>query len=238
MRAVNLIPADELRAGRGGHSGGAAYALLAALAVLVAMAAGWSHLGRSAADKKAEVASVSAQADVAEARAGELKSFSAFESLRDNRTATVRNVVAGRFDWPHALREVARTMPSRAWATSLRATVSPNVSVEGTADPLRSALPLPAIELSGCAMSQRDVAATISAMRRIDGVQRVSLSSSGSAGAGSTDACGDGTATAAAPFSMTVFFHAPAGAPATTTAPAGAAAATAPAAGTTTGSTK
>ena len=237
MRAVNLIPADELRAGRGGRSGGAAYAVLAALAVLVVMAAGWSHLARSAADRKAEVASVRAQANAAEARAGELKSFSAFASLRDTRTATVRQVVASRFDWPHALRDIARTMPSRAWLTSLRATVSPSVSVEGTADPLRSALPLPAIEVSGCAMSQTDVAATVSAMRRVDSVERVSLSSSGSAGAGSSSPCGDDTASDAAPFSMTVFFHAPAGAP-TSTTPAGAAATTAPGAGTTTGSTK
>lgn len=236
MRAVNLIPADELGAGRAGRSGGAVYALLGALAVLVAMAGLWSHIAKSAADKKAEVASVSARATATEARAAGLQSFTAFAELRANRTSTVQQLAASRFDWPHALRDVARTMPSRAWVTSLRATVSPGATVEGTADPLRSALPLPAIELTGCAMGQTDVARTVSAMRRVDDVQRVSLSSSGSA-AGSSTACGEDTDPGITPFSMTVFFHAPAGAPATT-APAGASVATAPAAGTTTGSTK
>lgn len=222
MNAVNLIPADLAGSGRrGGRSGGAVYALLAGLAVLVAMVGAWSVLGKSVADKQAQTRVVRAQADAMDAKAAELKPYSAFADQRQSRTETVRQLAGSRFDWPHALREVARTMPAQAWVTSLRATVSPAASVEGQSDPLRGSLPLPAIELAGCARTHDDVARTISALRRIDDVKRVSLSSSGTGAGASAGGCGSGVAASTPQFSMTVFFNSPAGGAATTPATAG-----------------
>jgi Tfp pilus assembly protein PilN len=218
MKAVNLIPAELARSGRrGGRSGGAVYALLGALAVLVAMIGASSTLSKAVADKNAEAQVVGAQADAMEAKAGELRPYSAFAAQRQSKTETVRELAASRFDWPHALREVARTVPARAWVTSLRASVSPAVSVEGTSDPLRDSLPLPAIELAGCARTHDDVARTISALRRVD---RVSLSSSATAADSGASGCGDGVPANTPQFSLTVFFNSPAGATATTPATA------------------
>ena len=130
-------------------------------------------------------------------------------------------------------------MPAGTSLTGLRATVSPSVSVGGTTDPLRQSLSVPAIELNGCATSQDGVAEVLAAMRRIDGVQRVSLSSSernakgvggssGSATPGAGSDCRAGSFKRAA-FSMTVFYDAPAtpASAATGTPATGAAAATA-----------
>jgi Tfp pilus assembly protein PilN len=228
MKAVNLIPREELRAARGGgRSGGGAYAVLAVLALAVVMAAAWAHLGATANDKAATEARVQAEATTAEAKASKLKVYTDFAQLSASRSETVRQLAGSRFDWPHALRDVARTVPASAWVTSLRATVSPNVSVDGTADPLRQAIAVPAIEVTGCAKSQSDVAGTVAAMRQIDDVQRVSLSSSASAGAGagSSGACGKSAPADAPQFSMTVFFNAPAAT--ATTGATGTAAATA-----------
>jgi Tfp pilus assembly protein PilN len=220
MRAVNLIPAEEARAaGGGGRSGGAAYAVLGVLALAVVMVSGWAFLSQTLSQRQADAARVEAQAATAEAKAASLKSFTEFSALRQKRTETVRQLADSRFDWPHALRDVARTVPAKAWVTSLRATVAPTVSVDGTADPLRQALTVPAIEVAGCATSQEQVANTVAAMRRIDDVQRVSLSSSAVDG-GSADtasACGGPR------FSMTVFFNAPEGQAATGASPATAA---------------
>jgi Tfp pilus assembly protein PilN len=206
MRAVNLIPADEARASSGsGRSAGGVYVVLAALAVAVVMVSAWAYLGHTEKRRQAEVATVQAQADAAEKQAASLKSFTEFNALRQKRTETVRELADSRFDWPHALRDVARTIPAKAWLTSLRATVGPNVTVDGTADPLRSALTVPAIEAAGCATTQEQVANTVAAMRQIDDVQRVSLSSSvvgSGSGAGATGCKGP-------TFSMTVFFNAP-----------------------------
>jgi Tfp pilus assembly protein PilN len=228
MRAVNLIPRDERRASGGsGRSGGGAYAVLALLALAVLMAGAWAHLGTTARTKQANADRVEAQAATAESKASGLKVYTDFAKLSQSRKETVRQLASSRFDWPHALRDVARTVPANAWVISLRATVSPNVSVDGTADPLRQALAVPAIEVTGCAKTQADVARSLAAMRQIDGVDRVSLSSSTSTaatGSKTGGACGE-TAPAGSPqFSMTVFFDAPTGQ--ATTGTTGAAAAT------------
>jgi Tfp pilus assembly protein PilN len=213
MKAVNLIPADS-GGGAHGRSGGiGAYVVIAVLALLVLMSGAYTVVGRSLADKRADLAAVTAQADTAEAAAGDLKSYTTFAELRKSRVATVRDLAKSRFDWAHALDAVARTIPPKTWLTGLRATVNPTVGVPGTSDPLRASLAVPALEIAGCTTSQSKVATTMSSLRRITGVQRVSLSSSAKAPKGSTasaagEGCGD-----RAQFAMTVFFEAPSAVP-------------------------
>jgi Tfp pilus assembly protein PilN len=178
MRAVNLIPADQQRGagGAAGRSGGGAYLLLGALALIVVMAGTYVMAGKKVDDKKAELASVTQQAVAAEAKAQQLTSYTKFASIRTKRVDTVTQLANSRFDWSHALREVARVLPTNAWLTSMTGSTSP--SVGGSSSSLRGALPVPAIEISGCTTSQASVAKMMARMRLIDGVQQVSLQSS------------------------------------------------------------
>ena len=248
MRAVNLIPAEDRRgAGAPGRSGGAVYGALGALGLVVLFVAVLFALGHSVKTKEDQLASVNQQAQEAETQAGSLQAYTQFATLRETRQQTVASLASSRFDWAHALHELARTVPAGTSLTGLRATVSPSVSVGGVTDPLRQSLSVPAIELNGCATSQDGVAEVLAAMRRIDGVQRVSLSSSernskgvGGASSGSSTPGGGSDCRAGsfkrASFSMTVFYDAPAtpASAATATPATGAAAATAaPAAGAT-----
>ncbi|HEV7750460.1 MAG TPA: PilN domain-containing protein [Baekduia sp.] len=181
MRAVNLIPADQQRGagGAAGRSGGGAYILLGALALFVVMAAAYVHTGKSADSKKAELARVTQEATTAEAKAQSLQSFTKFSSLRTKRVDTVSQLAASRFDWSHALREVARVLPTNAWLSSLTGTTSPSVSLSGgSGSALRSSLAVPAIEIQGCTTSQASVARMMARLRLIDGVQRVTLEDS------------------------------------------------------------
>jgi len=211
MKAVNLIPADDTAGGKG-RSGAGAYALIGVLAVLVVMSAAYTLVGRSVSTKRGELSTTTAQADAAEAQAAKLKTFSEFSQLRQSREETVKKLVDGRFDWAGALREVSRTVPSGSWATSLRATVTAAATVDGTTDPLRGAIPAPAIEMAGCANSQAGVARTVTSLRGIAGVQRVTLSSSHKTGAGAAgnagaDSAGASTGCGArAQFSLTIFY--------------------------------
>jgi Tfp pilus assembly protein PilN len=223
MRAVNLIPVED-------GSGLASYLVLGVLAAVVAMSAAYALANRSLGDRRAELQSVQTQVQSAQAQVQRYSSYTGFTALRQKRTETVRSLAASRFDWSHALHEVARTIPSNAWLTALKGTVAPGVSVEGgTTDPLRASLPNPALEVQGCTTSQADVAKVMSSLRRVDGVERVSLSSSqklddGSpSGGSSTAATGDSGSgdcrhgDAHYPqFSMTLFFATP------TTTPSGA----------------
>ena len=223
MRAVNLIP-SEMRSGgrRPGRSGVGAYAVLGALGLVLAMVTAYTLASRTVSDKRAEVASVERQAAVAESRTTKNQNYTAFQQLSAQRTETVASLAASRFDWAHALAEVARVLPHNAWLSSIRATVTPSVSVDGTPDPLRQSLSLPAIELNGCTTSQKNVAGLVADLRRADGVKRVSLSSAkksevAASGTNSTaDAATDGSSGDCTQgngerpkFSLTLFYDAP-----------------------------
>ena len=259
MRAVNLIPAELRGGGRApSRTGIAPYAVLGVLALLVVMASAYTLTTRSLGSKRTQVATLQQQAAATEARSASNKSYTDFSQLATQRGQTVKSLAASRFDWAHALAEVARVLPHDAWLSSIRATVTPGVAVDGSPDPLRQSLPVPAIELSGCTTSQANVARVVAGLRRADGVKRVSLSSAKktdsatgaksaqteAASAGSASDCTQGADTRPK-FSLTLFYDAPATpaaatASATTTVtgstPAGTST-TPPATGTTTGST-
>ena len=223
MRAVNLIPVEDRRGLRGSGSGSgiASYIVLGVLAAVVAMSAAYTLTNRSLGDRRAQLESVQSQVDTAQAQVQRYSSYTGFTALRQKRSETVRSLAASRFDWSHALHELARTIPSNAWLTSLKGTVTPGVSVDGgTSDSLRASLPNPALEVMGCTTSQADVAKVISSLRRIDGVERVSLSSSQKLDVGSPSAGGGGSGGDAGgdcrygnahypQFSMTLFFATP-----------------------------
>jgi Tfp pilus assembly protein PilN len=180
MRAVNLIPSDQQRGagGAAGRSNGGAYIVLGVLALLVVMAAAYVHSGASVKDKQAEVATLNEQAAAAEKTAASLTSYTKFAAMRAKRVETVSQLAASRFDWSHALREVARVLPDNAWLTQMTATSSSSVNVGSQGGSLRQALDVPAIVIQGCTTSQASVAKLMARLRLIDGVQRVSLEDS------------------------------------------------------------
>lgn len=234
MRAVNLIPAEERRGagGAAGRSGGAAHLLVGVLAVLTLLVGFYTLEKRSVADKRGQVVALENQAVTAESQAAELSSYVQFAGLRARRTATVSSLAASRFDWAHALRELARVIPPSTWLTSLQGTVAPGVAVKGGAagatSGLRGAIAVPAVEIVGCTTDQTAVARMMTRMRLIDGVTRVSLQSSVKAdaavgGGGASGGSGDcrGGVAKSPQFALVVFFDRAAGAVPTTAPAAG-----------------
>ena len=89
------------------------------------MSAAYTLANRSVSDRRAELDSVQSQVETAQAQVQRYASYTGFTALRQKRTETVRSLAASRFDWSHALHELARTIPSNAWLTSLKGTVAP-----------------------------------------------------------------------------------------------------------------
>jgi Tfp pilus assembly protein PilN len=220
MRAVNLLPPEERRARSGaGRSGGLAYAVLGVLALAVVLLAARTITASAVQERHDELAVVQAEKAGVQSQLADLQAYTTFASLRESRLSTISSVAASRFDWAGALREVARTVPDGTWLSGLRATVNPETAVEGGAtDALRAALPVPALEVKGCSTGQKAVALLVADLRRIDGVQRVSLSESVKSASGATAASAAGAGGTVDPcavpgrptFSLTVFFEAPA----------------------------
>jgi Tfp pilus assembly protein PilN len=269
MRAVNLIPAEQRRGASGayGRSDGAAFVVLGLLAGLVLLAGVYALSHSQVSDRRAQAARLSAQASAAQAQAASLSAYVSFLSLRDQRVSTVRQLAGTRFDWAHTFHELGRVLPydvslsnvkgsmtaataAAAAAPSAAATAPATGATAGAAAPaapaasVTSATPpgsAPSLDVTGCTVSQSEVAFTLTRLRLMDGVSSVTLHSAAEASSAAPGTTQDCPVT----FSVTVAFNplpavsTPApntSAPATATTatpPAGSAAGTAPVAATT-----
>jgi type IV pilus assembly protein PilM len=175
--SVNVLPPEERRAaGTAGRSEGAVYAVLGVMALALVLLTVSVLAKNGVADKETKLAKVESEANGTEQVAKSLASYTEFAALREKRVETVRQIAGSRFDWAHALGEVSRTIPKDAWLVSLTGTVTAEGS--GGGGTLRGAIPQPAISVIGCTTSQAAVARVMANLRRIDGVERVSLESS------------------------------------------------------------
>lgn len=180
MRPVNLIPAEERRGEAApSRTGALSYIVVGVLAAAVVAVTVTVLLNNSISDKESEVAELEQQESETAARAASLAPFSEFQQIKDARVETVNALAESRFDWERVMIELSKVLPPRVWLTSLSGTVSPDVEVENAANlTLRAGVAGPALELVGCAASQRDVARLIAAVGDIDGVTRVSVGKS------------------------------------------------------------
>jgi Tfp pilus assembly protein PilN len=227
MKAVNLTPKEFRGSAR---SGGAAYGLLGALAVMVLLVGAYAMTGKSIRDTQAEIASVKAQADAAQAKTADLKPYGEFAALRKQRTDTVSQLATTRFDWAHVLEEVSRTIPADTSLSSLHGNAD---SSAGTGTPAPAATGTattpegPTVDIAGCTGGQAATARLMVALRRIDGVKDVTLSSSSqgtSSGSSSSSSTSKGSGTSGGDctgkrttFSMTLKYRAQAAATTTAT---------------------
>jgi Tfp pilus assembly protein PilN len=188
VRPVNLIPPEERR---GEHAplrtGPLPYLLLAALVTVLVGITAVVLLGNQIADSKNEVARLEGEDAAAAAKAQRLAAYTQFRSMSEQRVATVSSLADSRFDWERVMRELALVLPRDVWLVGLTATASADVSIEsgggsggssGSGAALRSAVPGPAMELSGCTTGQEAVAGFVTALKDIDGVTRVGVQSS------------------------------------------------------------
>ena len=246
MKAVNLLPPDLRGAGKpataisavadepAGRMG--AFAVLGALAFCVVALAAYVLTTNTIKDRQAQLDQVTAETTAVAQQAAKLKPYADFAAKAQERVQTVKDLASARFDWEQALRDVSRAVPAAVTLSTLNGSISGGA---GGSSGLRSAIPAPAVEMQGCTKGgQSDVATLLSRLRNVDGVTRVSLSSSerpdpgtpetaDPSGAGEAG-CGAGRPAA---FNLVVFFEhskvpatveevgatAPAGATSTTT---------------------
>jgi Tfp pilus assembly protein PilN len=180
VRPVNLIPPEERRGDAApSRTGALSYIVVGVLAAAVLAVTVTVLLNKSISDKEAEVAELEQRESETAARAESLAPFAEFQQIKEARVETVNALADSRFDWERVMIELSKVLPPRVWLINLTGTVSPEVEVEGGASvALRGGVNGPALELVGCAASQRDVARLIAAVGDIDGVTRVSAAKS------------------------------------------------------------
>jgi Tfp pilus assembly protein PilN len=177
MKAVNLIPADQRSTARNvGKSGGAVYGLLGVLGIAVVGLASFSLSSHQASERQAQAVALEAQAQAAQTQAGALASYKEFAALATSRGKSVRDLAQTREDWGRTLEQMSQIIPADVSLSSVGMTTS--TATQGAGVALRSAMANPAVEMLGCAPSQARVALLMARLRRIDGVVRVSVSTS------------------------------------------------------------
>ncbi len=188
MRAVNLIPVEQ-RSGQpvgAGRSQGGAYAVLVLVGGLALMAFLYGQSEHQVTSRRAQAASLAAQAQRAQVEAERLAPYTSFIAQREQRVQAVNALVDSRFDWAHVLHEFGRVLPSQTSISSLSGSIG---GASSTAAKV-SAGAGPTFTLAGCATSQPEVAATLERLQLIDGVKEVTLQGSTSGSASATSSAG------------------------------------------------
>jgi Tfp pilus assembly protein PilN len=180
MKAVNLIPGDQRRATASGEREGGAYVVLGVLAVLLVMAVAYVFTANGANENSTKAAEASQEADVLEAKAAKLSSYTDFSSIKDQRLAAVMAAAETRFDWERLMREVSRVMPPDSWLQSTEATASgdANGAAGPTATAATDASTGPSATFVGCTPNQSDVAKILVRLRQMHRVTDVKLNES------------------------------------------------------------
>jgi Tfp pilus assembly protein PilN len=197
MRAVNLLPDQHRRGPRTGGMANGAYIVVGVLAVLLVMALAYTLTANQANSRESQAAAAKQQADQAEARSKQLGAFGDFASIKSTRTAAVKQLETGRFDWERLMRELSAVLPEGSWFQSVNASVTgdppsgsggsaPAASTSSTAGPK-----LPAANLTGCTRHQHDVADLMVRLRKLYLVQDVELNSSDKGEGSGTPGVGD-----------------------------------------------
>jgi type IV pilus assembly protein PilM len=179
----------------------------------------------------------------AEQKTAALKPYDDFAKATTKRHDAVATVAKTRFKWDRTMTELARVAPRGVWLTSAKATLTPATQVDGGAggstSGLRSVLSSPAVELAGCAESERSVPAYIDRLHLMTGVvdvgfsrtQRTDAETKSGTGATATGGCQVGDKKSSS-FELVTYFKQQSAplATATAAAPAAGAATTAPSA--------
>ncbi len=179
MKAVNLIPVEERR---GGASAARTptYGVLGVLGLLLVAVTASVVLSNQIGERKADLAREQGRAAAAQTRVESLKPYVAFSELSQKRVQTVTQLAQTRFDWEGTMHDLARVVGGNVWITNFTGTVAPGVDIGsagsgGDTAAVRSSLSDPAVELSGCATSNGEVARFVSRLRAMNSVTRVTI---------------------------------------------------------------
>jgi Tfp pilus assembly protein PilN len=209
MRPINLIPPEERPGSRKPlRSGPLAYIVVGALAAAVIAITALVVTENSISDKKTEVAQLQGEQAQITAKAQELSAYTQFDTVSEQRLATVTELADSRFDWPRILHELSLVIPADVQLTSLSGNVSSDVSAGGGGIGLRSGIAGPALEVVGCTTSQAGVAAFIEALKDIDGVTRVGFQGSSMSGSGTNATTAGSCESGGAQFQLVAAFDA------------------------------
>jgi Tfp pilus assembly protein PilN len=183
MRAVNLLPRQQVEQKRERPNAVALGAAIGGAAVLLVLVGGFLLANRSVDRQRQALADARAVLAVtpAEKMSAQTQSFRAtLLSQREQRSLALAAAIGKRVAWDRILRRVALVMPSDVWLQSLSGSVPLESTVTPTTTTTPSALPpLPtALTIQGYTYSQDGVARLLERLAVVPDLKNVQLQTS------------------------------------------------------------
>jgi hypothetical protein len=218
MRPVNLLP-DELRPRqRTREGGGRANIVLGVMGVLLVMAVAYALSLNQVNSHKTDLARATSETEKAKAAVTASTAFGDFHAIEQTRSASVKQLAGGRFDWERMMRELALVLPAHTWLLGATASTSADGAAAGTGgstpppaasgsatagDSAASGASSPTLDVKGCALHQNNVAVLLVRLRKLYRAENVDLNESAqevtdkgvqttSDSVGGADTCGSG----------------------------------------------
>jgi Tfp pilus assembly protein PilN len=183
MRAVNLLPRDDVpksfEAKRGvvfGAAGGAALVTVAMTALMLSAGGAISDHQAAIDSLNAELAALPKTPNAAENAANN----AALSAELTKRSASLSTALAGRVAWDSVLRQVSQVLPDDVWLTSLASTAPAAVETDPTA------VATTGVVLAGSTYAQSGVARLLSRLAVAPTLTNVRLQSSTTSVTGSS----------------------------------------------------
>jgi Tfp pilus assembly protein PilN len=205
MRPVNLLP-ERLRPRRPtGQLQGSAYVVCGVLGAFLLAVLLYVVTLNQIHSRESDAARAESEAQQADARASTLGPFGQFAQVKLTREASVKMLAEGRVDWERVMRELALVLPPDTWITQLDGSTGSQTADSGSSSssgsngsapsaPSSSASAgKPTLKLVGCAIKQPDVAVLLVRLRRLHGVEDVTLAESAREEAGGSGEGGNGS---------------------------------------------
>jgi Tfp pilus assembly protein PilN len=183
MRAVNLLPRQQVQQKRERPNSALLVAVIGTAAVLLALVGG-TLLAMRSADRQQQALSA-ARAELAATPAHHLSAQTqAFRqsvlNQREQRSLALASAIGKRVAWDRILRRFALVLPNDVWLTSLTGNVPLDSPAPATATTATSALPAAptALTIQGYTYSQASVARLLERLQVLPDLKNVQLSSS------------------------------------------------------------
>ena len=183
MRAVNLLPKDDVRTRRGMPS---PWVLVAATVPVVAgglVYLGYSTEHSNVTDKQARLAVVQARLDRLASQQSGMAAQGSLFSLKGLRAAALEDALSKSMPWDVTLEDLARVLPKGVSFTTMSAT-SPTPAASASAPVASAATPAPGaaivpqtFSLSGIAQNHDQVAELLERLSLLPMITNVTLSS-------------------------------------------------------------
>jgi Tfp pilus assembly protein PilN len=183
MRAVNLLPRQQVQQKRERPNPAVLLAVIGGAAVLLALVGGFLLANRSV-DRQAQ-ALAAARAELAATPAHQLSARTqAFRqsvlTQREERSLALASAIGKRVAWDRILRRFALVLPSDVWLTSLTGNVPLDSATPTTTTTAPSALPSTptALTIQGYTYSQASVARLLERLQVLPDLKNVQLTNS------------------------------------------------------------